>query len=170
MTRIAELINYLEEAMEDLTQRWVTQTKQINTTDTKKVLQEAITKTNLDSHMVITYLRSSAITESHQFKLAVYEKDPFIGTPIYQTMLNMKPLYTEVPNYMQTLLKQLSPPYFQIFPYEKEEIKRSFTAKLYHQSHHFFDHVLKEVKMNRKQRPIYFGEEMGELKTIGEIL
>ena len=169
MIRIAKLINHLEAEMEDITQKWMRDIKQINTTDIQNVLQEVITDTPTDSHVVITYLRSSAITECHQFKLAVYQEEPFIDVPIYHTMLNMDSLYTEVPNYAQTLFKQLSPPYFQILSYEKEEIKRNFTVRLYQQSYHILKQAIKEMAIANKQRRVYFGEEMGELITIGEI-
>jgi len=166
MNRINKLTQHLEEAMEVATQKWLSQVQQINTTHIKKVLQDVGTRSPPDSHMVITYLRSSALTESHRFKLAVYKEEPFVDAPIYETRLEMKSLYTEVPNDVQALIKKLSPTYIQILSYEKEEIKRRFTARLYQQSYHFFAGVLEEME-TQQQLPVYFGEEVSELITIG---
>ena len=167
MERIAELIEYLEEAMETAAQEWIEQLKKVDTTSIKKILQEVGENAHPDSHVVITYLRSSVITDSHQFRLAVYQGEPFVEVPIYHTLLDMKPLYQEVLNDVQVLIKKLSPPYFQILSSEKEEIRRSFTVKLYQQSYHFFERVLEEMSADHQQIIIYFGEEMSELMMIG---
>lgn len=170
--RLNKLIQHLEGEMEVCIKRWRTQLKQENRTNTKKILQKVQKRafnTSLDSQVVITYLRSSAITENHQFKLAIYQEEPFLDAPIYETYLNMKHLYLNVSDDARMLLKELSPPYIQILSYEEEQIKRNFTARLYEQSYHFFEQILKEMATTNNQRPVYFGEEMSELRQIGVI-
>ena len=167
MERIAEFIEHLEEAVGVATQAWIKQLEQINTTSIKEILQEVYAITHSDSHVVITYLRSSAITKSHQFKLAVYPEEPFVDSPIHYTLLDMASLYKEVSSDIQTLINKLSPPYFKILPSEKEEIRRHFTIRLYQQSYHFFKRALKELAPNHQPMQIYFGEEMSELIIVG---
>jgi len=170
MERTAELIKHLDEEVELAIGEWVKRLAQINTTnikeDIKEVFKKARKSLDPDSQIVITYLRSSAITESHKFKLAVYQGDPFISDPTYHALLDMKLLFTEVPNDLaEKLIKKLSPTYIQILPSEIEEIRRHFIIKLYQQSYHFFERILTEI--NDKQTIVYFGEEMCELIELG---
>ena len=167
MERIPQLIKHLETDMTEITQAWIKQLNQIETTTTKEALQHIKTSADVDSGIVITYLRSSYVTESHHFKLAIYQKEPFTNPPLYQTFLDMKFLYVQIASYMEILIKKLTPPYVRILSYEKEEIRRTFTAKLYEESYHFFERVLTELESEDKKIPVYFGEEMGQLITIG---
>ena len=167
MKRITKLIKHLEKEMKAATNKWIKQLEQAGTTNVKKVIQEAFTKAPSNSQVVITYLRSSAITESHKFKLAIYQTAPFVDKPIYQRLINMKPLFADVPEEAQALVRKASPPFFHIIPFEKEEIKRNYTVRLYQQSYHFFDRAIKEMEIDNQQITVYFGEEMGGLITLG---
>lgn len=169
MERIPELVKHLETEMEKILQVWHEQSKHIKIASIEDTMKQVYTHGDLGACVVITYLRSSCVTESHQFKVAVYPKKPFIDDPTYYTFLELKSLYMDMPQYVENLIKKLTPPYFQILSYEQEEIKRKFMAKLYERSGHFFECVINEMASGEKKIPVYFGEEMGELTRIGDI-
>lgn len=175
MERLDELITHLEDEMEIATQEWVKKLQSVNANSAEntkviKIIQETVIR-NPDTHVVITFLRSSTVTGSHEFKLSVYNDEAFVDKPIYQAFLDIKSLFAEAPNYAERIIKKLSPPFVHILPSEKEEIKRVFITKLYQQSYHFFEQIVKEMMIDDQQHDqqmnIYFSGVMGGLLPLG---
>ena len=170
MERIPEILEHLEEEVKQAQRHWEQQVQYIETTIIKARLKEVKTKIEFNSEgIIITYLRSSYITESHRFKLAIYTEEPFVDDPIYHTYLNMSVLYQETNQQLEAFTKKLNPKFYRILPYEVEEIRRHYILQLYQNSHLFLEQALEGMTNEDPTIPIYFGEEMGSLQKIGAI-
>ena len=170
MQRISELLEDLKEEIMQAQSHWELQLQNIETDTIKRQLREAKTKIESNSEgIIITYLRSSYITESHRFKLAVYTEEPFVDDPIYHTYLDLSVLYQETNQQLEAFTKQLGSKFYRILPYEVEEIRRHYISLLYQNNHLFFERALEEMTNEDQAIPIYFGEEMGALQRIGAI-
>lgn len=167
--RVNELIAHLEEDIEILVNDW----QCTNENETNNELNEFwydITKNiGAAEKIVISFLRSSAITNSHKFRIAGYVDEIFVETPIFETFVSFKNSVNKGLGQTDDLYKKLAPTFIQITNYEKEEIRRYYTTQLYKVCSKKFRDVLISQNDTNSPLKIYFGEEMGELNEIGEI-
>ena len=170
MKRLTDPLDYLKEDMEQGVLTWKRQLPQWETTPIERILKEAKAKTNDHSlPLVITYLRSSYITESHRFKLAIYQEEPFVDPPVYTAFLNLAFLYQDTCQQLNALIQKARTSSVRLLPDEMEEIRRCYLEQLYQQSDCFFEEVIQKINSQAPAISVYFGEEMGKLRTLGVI-
>lgn len=73
--------------------------------------------------VVISYLRASYITETHEFYVGVYEGEPFVEE-IKHSFVSVKPLLENVKKDFVELDKKLEGEFFRLIAAEKENIHR----------------------------------------------
>jgi len=121
---------------------------------------------------VISFLRSSYITRSHKFKIAVYSGEPFVElNPSYENDASLAVFFEAATEQdIQDLIKKVGEKYIRITAAEKEEIRRAYMEKLYRGSIIVFQALMKDdtVQMHTDIK-VYFGEEMGELIELERI-
>ena len=169
MERIEEMLSYIEE---DIKEAVIAHQEWLETGDFPK-LEEIIqwVKQELKSLekdcFVISFLRSSYITGSHKFKLAVFEGEPFIErNPLHQ-MASLDYLYQESNQELAKLTKKLKGKFINITAAELELIRQFYMGELYQSSKVLFARIVKKVSENTGKTKVFFGEEMGEIEEIG---
>jgi len=167
--RIPELINHLEESLFRLTKEWITK----HSEELKKEIKSSIESLEINNSeitsIVITYLRSSALTNSHKFMILCFKDEIFLDEPIEKNYFTLYPQLVIPDEKLKRLFDELTPPFFQISAYEKEEIRRHLIIKIYIECANAFKETLEDKESENSQIPVFFGEEMGELIQIGVI-
>ena len=171
MEQISEMLNHIAKEMKSAVENRKQMWRKIDATEIKLQLQTFCEKHRdlEDSKIVISYLKSSYITQSHKFKLVSYIEEPFVELYPPHEYLNMKPLFTNIEADMMAFTNQLSQHFFQIIPSEQEEVRRSYMEILYIESALFFERILSEMEIDIKEDPIFFGAELGEVKWMGDL-
>ena len=169
MKRIEAMLNYLEEEMEktvDAHIQWLEQGEFPEVEEVFQWLSEELKSLEKDC-LVISFLRSSYITGSHRFKLAVYEGEPFIEkTPLHK-MLPLEFLYQDSNEELNRLMGILKKKFMNITEAEQELIRQHYLEVLYQSSEVLFKRTIESVSENIGKIKIFFGEEMGEIQEIG---
>ena len=100
----------------------------------------------------MTYLRSSYITETHLFKIALYENEPFINDVITHKIINLTPLYKSLTESIDKFTRKTKSQFIRVLPYELEEIRRFYMDSLYQNSRFFFKRIVSSSTRTRKKR------------------
>ena len=108
--------------------------------------------------VVISYLRASYITETHEFYVGVYEGEPFVEE-IKHGFISVKPLLENVEKDLVELDQALEREFFRLIAAEKEEIHRWYMEQLYQEF---------RTVWGFKGKNIYFGGFMDEIILIGD--
>ena len=170
MSRIAEMLDYIKEDMEKELEEWKLEIVDFSDVKVVEVLESLKTEVKTDvASIVITYLRSSYITGIHQFKVALYENEPFICEPTLYRMIDMTPLYKGVLETFDKFIRKIKSEFIHVFYHEVEEIRRFYMEYLYQNSYLFFESEAVKKEDGEGSIPIYYGEEMGEIEQIGVI-
>lgn len=170
MKRVSNLWNYIKEDIKGALDRFEQSLTSMEIDAVKRGFWQSKDYVGSDSDcFVCSYLRSSMITQSHRFKLAVYDKEPFVDASVYHTFLDLSPLYVQVADDLESWEAKLRPKFSRIFPSEMEEIRRAYIERLYQHTSLLFERVIRELSDGEKIVPVYFTEEMGDLKQIGVI-
>lgn len=118
----------------------------------------AITSEAEQEIIVISYLRASYITETHEFYVGVYKGELFVEE-IKHGFISVKPLLGNVEKDFVELDQALEREFFRLIAAEKEEIHRWYMEQLYQE----FGTVWRF-----KGKNIYFGGFMDEISLIGD--
>ena len=164
------MLDYLQDEMNKEIEAWIIEQYDINLVQVSDVLHDmkAVIETEA-ACIVITYLRSSYITGSHQFKIACYENEPFMETLMYR-FIDLTPLpFKQIPISIEKFSRKIRSKFIRVLPFEIEEIRRYYMECLYKNSRFFFGRTLDELGNKEKVNPVYFGEELGEVEQIGVI-
>lgn len=178
MERLSEMFEYVAEditlALNKQKKKWMeeaTKQKEI----ILKPCQNVYTKLEENEKcLVISYLRSSYITGSHQFKAAIYAEEPFVEVyPAYE-YISMKPWFVDIEKEVAQLAKKIAMHFIRLKASETEELRRYYWEQVYQSSVVIFEEVFKgkgkEEKNFTEQKPnVFFGEEMGEIHLIGTL-
>lgn len=111
--------------------------------------------------LVIGYLRSSIITESHAFYFGFYKDELFVEENPDYVVLKLSLLFEGVEEdikEMETLLRKM---FVRIFASEIEEIRRNYMLRVYVECKQIFEKILEE-NCDKKESEVFFGEYMGE--------
>lgn len=120
-------------------------------------------------YLVISYLRSSAVTESHEFYFAYYADEPFIEEEPDGVILEFGEFFHGLEEDISELKNCLSKKFIRIFSSELEEIRRSYTLCIYAECEKLFCWVLDNVS-EQIGIDVWYGEYMGEtVNKIGTI-
>jgi len=156
----------IKEAVTKRKQGW----EQLDTGGLKPDLQTLFEKMNQrDKNVVLTYLKSSYVTKSHRFKLAVYEGAPFVELYPSTYNLNMSVLFQDIEADLDRLHRKLRQQFFRMMASEEEEIRRYYMELLYLESATFFKQLFLEFPKDIPLPPIYFGAELGEVRLLEEL-
>ncbi|MCL2865843.1 MAG: hypothetical protein FWE25_09920 [Lachnospiraceae bacterium] len=170
MNRVPELLEYLKEDMEHAVAAWKESISRAETADLVPLFVDA--KNSMQSKqksLIVTYLRSSYITQSNQFGLTSYAGEVFVGEIAFWQRIGLAFLFDDVAATMEQFTQKLQLFFIRVFSYEVEEVRRYYMELLYQNSVCFFEIVLQNVEKAEVLIPVYFGEEMGKLVQIGEI-
>ena len=118
----------------------------------------AITSGAEQEIIVISYLRASYITETHEFYVGEYEAEPFVEE-IKHGFISVKPLLGNVEKDFVELDQALEREFFRLIAAEKEEIHRWYMEQLYQEF---------RTVWRFKGKNIYFGGFMDEISLIGD--
>lgn len=170
MERISDMLDYLKDDIQQRLTVWEQELLVVDHMQIKKILE--IFKAKIETEetcMVITYLRSSYITHTHQFKIALYENEPFMSGAIAHRFIDLTPLYKGLPDSIDAFIMKIKSQFIRVLPYEVEEIRRFYIDYLYQNSCFFFKSIVSEIANNEASHDVYFGEEIGKVEHIGVV-
>lgn len=174
MERIGVLKNFLTEEKDFLVKKRLNKIEDLYKNKEKSIGNRLeITLKKLVSEkekgiLAISYLRSSYITESHEFYIAYYFGDVFVEEEPDCVYFSMYSLFEAVKEDWIQIDKKLDKNFVRVFMAEKKEIHRWYMKQLYES----FDIVLKLILEDMKVEKgidVYFGGFMDEVKLIGRI-
>ena len=170
MDRVPEMLEHIKEDMAEKIVAWQRQMLSEDTNTIKSMIIEMLEKaTDSEDYIVISYLRSSYITGSHRFKLAIYNEEPYVETfPPYK-LIDMTPYYQDIDEDFEGFVEKLKSEFIRILGSEIEEVRRFYMEQLYFESMVFFQKIAEELSENQGTTPLLFGGEMGETYQIGVI-
>lgn len=170
MERMQEMIDHIKASIEDAVNNRKQLWNQLDATEAKTEIQTFLEGLdNRNGNLVLTYLKSSYITGSHSFKIAIYEDEPFTQLYPPHAYLNMKALFLNGEKELDVFTKQLKQKFTRIMDSELEEIRRYYLELLYIASIAFFQRIFSELQQQIELPPIFFGAELSEVTLIGGI-
>ena len=167
MKRVNKMKEGLQDELQQHLNKWQNKLSEYEIPQIKEAFEWV--KANLEEEvcLVITYLRSSAITGKHIFKIALYKKTPFNHEAIWHRFINLSSLYQPDSDLDEQLIKTIKNKFIRTATYELEEIRRYYVISLYQQSQFLFKPYLAKTGENQDSIPVYYGEELGETQVIG---
>ena len=118
--------------------------------------------------IVISFLRSSYITGSHEFSITYYGGEPFVEEEPDGTCLDMRLLFTSVETDLQEIDHELEAQFLKVLPAEKETVHRWYLEQLYIGLGTVLEEVLAEIQKDDGMG-VYYGGYMEELRMIGKV-
>ena len=109
---------------------------------------------------MISYLRSSIVTESHGFHFGFYAEEPYVEADPDYVILKFPLLFEETVKDMEVIGRLLRKKFIRIFSSELEEIRRDYLLSIYAESGRVFEKMLKTDDKEGKQK-VYYGEYDG---------
>lgn len=138
--------------------------------ETKKNFLEVLQE--LDSlkegTIVISYLRSSFITQNHEFYISCYSGEPFVEECPDGVFYSLKTYFKEIEDDYLILEKLVKSKFIQVFSWELEEIRRNYMERVYAGCIKLFCDIF--LKLDTKIRSkIYYGEYMSRIVQISTV-
>lgn len=173
LERIKEMKNFLECTEEDLLKKRMDKIQSIcrNEEKVKEELHEIIeelTEGKEAGSIVISFLRSSYITESHEFYIAYYFDEPFVEEEPDSRYYDLGLLFEGIDNDLECMNKELGKKFIRILSSEKEEIRRWFVDNIYIGLGKSFKLLFEDIQPQRNLE-VFYGSYMGELELIGKV-
>lgn len=170
MDRIEEMKIFLQEAEVSLLEERIKKIKSrcINNKKLKQeimILIEGVVMERIEGCVVISYLRSSYVTGSHEFYIAYYANEPFVEEEPDSIYYGMRLLFDGVEDDLECLIKLLENKYIRIMASEKEEIRRWYIQQIYRKFYEVFKLLLTDMQ-KEKCGNIFYGSYMGEIKQL----
>lgn len=135
--------------------------------DLEESLKRLALKESLGS-LMISYLKSSYITGSHEFHIAFYTGELFVEEEPDCIYFSMRSLFKMVEEDFEKMDKELAREFFRLIAAEKEEIHRWYMEQLYRGFGTILRPVLENMVAERGKK-VYFGGFMDEFELLGEI-
>ena len=117
---------------------------------------------------MISFLRSSYITESHEFYIAYYFDEPFVEEEPDSRYYDLGLLFEGIDNDLECMNKELGKKFIRILSSEKEEIRRWFVDNIYIGLGKSFKLLFEDIQPQRNLE-VFYGSYMGELELIGKV-
>ena len=170
MDRINEMEEFLQEAEEILLKERMDRIKSIcmNEKDIKEevlTIVKELAAERTEGCIVISFLRGSYVTGSHEFCIAYYEDEPFVEEEPDSRFYSLRLLFEGIEDDFIRMNKELGNKYIRIFASEKEEIRRWFMEKIYMRLGEILKLIFEGVQTD-KNLDIFFGNYMGELDKV----
>ena len=171
MERIPKMLDFIEAEIKNAVDKRKQTWKYLDTGKVKLKIQNFIKKQGEEIHgdLFLTYLKSSYILGSHEFKVAIYKNAPFIELYPPYDYINMTPLFVDIKADMDILITKLGLQFIRILPSEIEEIRRYYVEWLYNESSILFKQVFSNLQSDIELPAVFFGAELGEVKLIEEM-
>ena len=170
MDRVPLMLDYIKEDMVESIEGWQQQVLSSDNAGIKTVIIGMLEKVSSpEDYLVISYLRSSYLTGSHCFKVAIYNQVPYVEAFPIQELLDMTSHYQDVDEAFQLLVKKLKTKFMNMFDCEIEGVRRFYMEQLYFGSLPFFQKIAEELAESQGETPLLFGGEMDETYQIGVI-
>ena len=135
--------------------------------DLEHVLEQLASDKKAGS-LVISFLRSSYILNSHEFYIAFYEGEPFVEEEPAGIYFSMEKVFDGIEEDWREMDVALHQHFIRIISGEKAEIHRWYTERLYAALGSI---IMKMIENMGKDRgiPVYYGGYMEEIKGLGYI-
>ncbi len=121
-----------------------------------------------DGSLVISFLRSSYILNSHEFYIAYYEGEPFVEEEPACVYFDMKSIFSGIEEDWKELDEELCHNFIRVFAREKEEIHRWYMEQIYIALEGIMKLAVENMQKNSGVEVCY-GGYMEEVKVIGGI-
>lgn len=118
--------------------------------------------------LVISFLRSSYISGSHEFYIAYYEGEPFVEEEPDCIYFSMKNAFSGIEKDWHEMDEDLYHNYIRVFAGEKEEIHRWYMERIYIALESIMRMVIEKMQKSKGVN-VYYGGYMEEVKIIGSI-
>lgn len=166
MERLQEMYDSVEATIQTEIEKRLSSWDKILLTQTEthvKNFFNHINEKEQKGHVVITYLKSSYVTGTHHFKIALYKNEPFTNLYPVHIYMDMTMLFQNIEKDFSVINNELNDNFIRIKKGEYAEIKRCYLEQLYMKSCEVFNRILKDEKIETQERIVLFGEELGEL-------
>ncbi len=119
-----------------------------------------------EGSLIIGYLRSSIVSESHAFYFGFYTNELFVEENPDYVMVKLPAFFDGIEEDIIEIEKLLEKNFIRIFTSEIEEIRRHYMVKIYERCGMLFEHVLEDESNEIKEGiKVFYGEYMGEKVT-----
>lgn len=174
MGRIAQMKETLGEKADFLLRRRFEKLEKLlnsNTDNIRNNLENALRELASDKEvgsLVISFLRSSYITNSHEFYIAYYEDDLFVKEEPDCIYFSMKPAFYGIEEDWNEIDEDLHKNFIRVFAGEKEEIHRWYMEQIYITLESVMKMAVDNIPKSR-DIDVYYGGYMEKMKAIGSI-
>lgn len=171
MERVPKMLDLIEEEIDHALGKRQEQMKSADTAPVEAVFHNVRTRIEdqTKEYLIITYLRSSYVTGSHKFKIAVYKGEPFVEPPRFYEYFSMKQLYENINLEMDVFTNKIKQQFHNVLDSEIEEVRRDYMEALYMDSVVFFERVIQGIENKPDGIEVFWGEEVGDIRIIGVI-
>ncbi len=121
-----------------------------------------------DGSLVMSFLRSSYILNSHEFYIACYEGEPFVEEEPDCTYFSMKSAFSGIEEDFYEMDEELHQNFIRVFAGEKEEIHRWYMERIYIALESIMQMAVEKMQKSKGVN-VYYGGYMEEVKIIGSI-
>lgn len=172
MERIHQMKAVIGEKTDSLIGRRLEKMKKIFTNNTDNMqsdLETALTELISDKKvgsLVISFLRSSYILNTHEFYIAYYEREPFVEEEPDCIYFSMKSLFLGIEEDWREMDRELCQNFIRVFAGEKEEIRRWYMERIYIALESMMKEAVEKIQ-KRGAVDVYYGGYMEEIKVIG---
>ena len=142
-----------------------------NADSTRNDLEIALNKLaadKTDGSLVISFLRSSYILNSHEFYIVCYEGEPFVEEEPDCVYFSMKNVLSGIEEDWHEMDEELHQNFIRVFAGEKEEIHRWYMERIYTALESIMQMAVEKMQKSRGV-DVYYGGYMEEIKIIGSI-
>ncbi len=119
-----------------------------------------------EGSLVISYLRSSFITEKGEFYIAYYSGEPFVEEEPDSVFYSMKELLEGIEDDWDIMNRKLREKFIRFMTSEQEEIRRWYMDGIYEGMGRIFQAALESAE-GEKQVGVFYGNYMDRLEKIG---
>ncbi len=174
LERLAEMKEYLHKEKEQLAGKRLKEMQNRFAdngysfkTDLETIMNELV-RGRKEGSLVISYLRSSYITEAAEFYIAYYSDEPFVEEEPDGICYSMRELLKGVEDDREVLNRKLKEKFIRCKASEQEEIRRWYMDWIYREMEGIFEAALENME-GEKLMDVYYGNYMDRLEKIGRV-
>lgn len=170
MDRIKEMKDFLHDTEEIMVKERIDKIKIIcmREENIKKEIQAIVDRLSMGKTggcIVISFLRSSYITCSHEVCIAYYLGEPFVEENPDCEYYSLRPFFDGIEDELQYMIKELRNKYIRIMASEIEEIRRWFMDEIYTGLGIIFKSILADIQ-DKSDIAVFYGNYMDELEPL----
>lgn len=141
-----------------------------NICNIKVDLEKALRKLTLGKEggrLVISFLRSSYIVNSHEFYIAYYKGDAFVEEEPECIYFSMQPLFSGIEEDLKEITDELHGKFIRVLSAEKEEACRWYMEHIYSQFIYVMETAVNCMEI-KSGIDIYYGGYMDRVNLLGK--